>query len=415
VSELRSALEPLRAESLTELPDARIEEDFVELHRVAELIELERLRRLAELDLRRIFERDGHLSAASWLVSRFRVAWVAAREHVQVARGLGSMPGTRHGVESGELSLSAARVLVRAREADPEAFERAEPVLVEAARIHSIGDLQRVVAHWREGTERERSLGEDRLRARRSLHASVSFEGMVRVDGDLDPAAGESLLTALGAVLNAEARGRSRDDDRSPAQRRADALGEICRQWLDRPDRPSVGGERPHLTVTVPLAALGARYVGVSGAAPVGDTDAGAVAEPCTGPELDYVGPIGPEEVRQLACDAAVMRVVMAGRSEPLDVGRRTPVIPPAMRRGVIVRDRMCRFPGCERPHTWCDAHHVLHWVDGGPTSAANLLLLCRPHHRLVHRPGGFTLELVDGVAVFRRPDGSPLEGRAPP
>ena len=104
------------------------------------------------------------------------------------------------------LRAESLTVLVRAREADPEAFERAGPVLVEAARIHSIGDLQRVVAQWREGTERERSLGEDRLRARRSLHASVSFEGMVRVDGDLDPAAGESLLTALGAVLDAEAR-----------------------------------------------------------------------------------------------------------------------------------------------------------------------------------------------------------------
>ena len=139
------------------------------------------------------------------------------------------------------LRAESLTVLVRAREADPEAFERAGPVLVEAARIHSIGDLQRVVAQWREGTERERSLGEDRLRARRSLHASVSFEGMVRVDGDLDPAAGESLLTALGAVLDAEARGRPGDDDRSPAQRRADALGEsaasgsiapIARAWV---------------------------------------------------------------------------------------------------------------------------------------------------------------------------------------
>jgi hypothetical protein len=415
VSELRSALEPLRAESLPELPDARIEQDFVELHRMGELIELERLRRLAELDRRRIFERDGHLSAAAWLASRFRVAWGTAREHVRMARGLEAMPVTRRGVESGGVSVSAARVLVRAREADPEAFERAEPVLVEAARIHSIGDLQRVVAHWREATERARSLDEQGVRARRSLHASVSLEGMVRVDGDLDPVAGESLLAALGAVLDAEARGRSRDDARSPAQRRADALGEICRQWLDRPDRPSVGGERPHLTVTVPLAALGAG--GVSGADQVGGAHhrAGVGPAATTGAELDHVGPVPPETVRQLACDAAVMRVVMGGRSEPLDVGRRTPVIPPAMRRGVIVRDRTCRFPGCERPHTWCDAHHVVHWADGGPTSAANLLLLCRPHHRLVHRAGGFTLELVDGVPVFRRPDGSPLEGRAPP
>ncbi|MGZ5212851.1 MAG: HNH endonuclease signature motif containing protein, partial [Actinomycetota bacterium] len=105
---------------------------------------------------------------------------------------------------------------------------------------------------------------------------------------------------------------------------------------------------------------------------------------------------------------------VMSGRSQPLDVGRRTSVIPPAMRRAVIVRDRHCRFPGCDRPHTWCDAHHVVHWAAGGPTALPNLLLLCRRHHRLIHRTGGFRLELLDGRPVFKRPDGSLLD-HAPP
>lgn len=131
--------------------------------------------------------------------------------------------------------------------------------------------------------------------------------------------------------------------------------------------------------------------------------------------ELDHVGPVSPETARRLACDASVMRVVMAGRSEPLDVGRRTAVVPPTMRRAVIVRDRHCRFPGCDRPHTWCDAHHVVHWADGGSTAVGNVVLLCRRHHRKVHEPGGFHLEIQDGRAVFRRPDGSVLEDRAPP
>jgi len=131
--------------------------------------------------------------------------------------------------------------------------------------------------------------------------------------------------------------------------------------------------------------------------------------------ELDHVGPVPPETARQLACDASVMRVVMSGRSEPLDVGRRTPVVPPAMRRAVIVRDRHCRFPGCDRPQSWCDAHHVVHWADGGDTAVSNLLLLCRRHHRMVHDRGGFRLELLDGRPVFGRPHGSSLEDRAPP
>jgi hypothetical protein len=107
------------------------------------------------------------------------------------------------------------------------------------------------------------------------------------------------------------------------------------------------------------------------------------------------------------------MRVVMAGRSEPLDLGRRTPVVSPALRRAVIVRDRTCRFPGCERPSSWCDAHHVRHWAKGGPTSLSNLVLVCRRHHRLVHE--GFGLEMGANGPVFRRPDGTVLEDRAPP
>jgi hypothetical protein len=253
------------------------------------------------------------------------------------------------------------------------------------------------------------------MRARRRLHASVLMGGMVRVDADLDPETGECLLTALAAVVDAESRSSGADDERTPAQRRADALGEICRGWLDLAERPTVAGERPHVTVTVGTRALG---TGALGSGALGSTPLGTGALQSTRgdtSECDHVGPVHPETARRLACDASIMRVVMAGRSEPLDVGRRTPVVSPAIRRAVIVRDRQCRFPGCERPHTWCDAHHVIHWADGGRTAVSNLLLLCRRHHRMVHRPGGFGLELADGQPVFRRPDGSVLEDRAPP
>jgi hypothetical protein len=144
LSELRSVIDQLRSEVLADLPDAVIEEDFAELHRAMELLEVERLRRLADLDRRRLFERDGNLSAASWLNGRFKVAWGVARENVRVARALEDMPVTRRAIQDGELSLSAARVLVAAHDLDADAFARSEATLVESARIHSTGDLQRV-------------------------------------------------------------------------------------------------------------------------------------------------------------------------------------------------------------------------------------------------------------------------------
>jgi hypothetical protein len=413
VSELRSTLDEFRVESVSELPDARIEEDFAELHRIGELVEIERLRRLGEIDRRGLFRRDGFLSTASWLSSRFRIAWGVAREHVRMARAIDRMPVLRSTVRTGDVPISAVRILAAAHEAEPGAFARAEERLVEAARVHPLAGLQRVVAVWRQVVEREHELdGADVVRDRRRLHASATLAGSVRVDGDLDPETGETLLTALRAVLDAEARSGAADD-RTPPQRRADALGEICRRFLDHGDRPAVAGERPHVTMTVAADALPADAD--TRAEVLRSHDATMPAFAAVG-ELDHAGPVPKELARQLACDASVMRVVLSGGSEPLDVGRRTPVVPAGLRRAVTVRDRHCRFPGCDRPHSWCDAHHVLHWADGGPTALSNLVLLCRRHHGMVHRVGGFRLELLDDRPVFRRPDGSILEDdRAPP
>ncbi len=378
-----------RAQNITEHPDARIEEDFAALQRGIERLEVERLRRLAEIERRGLHERDGHLSAVSWLASTYSMSRGAAVGEVRVTRALNEMPVTSQALDEGRVSLGAVSLLARARQVDPDAFARAESVLVEAARVHPVGELERVLGHWRHRVESER-LETDTLRDGRRLHASVTFGGMVRIDGDLDPDTGESLLTALRAVMDGEAR-QDEEDGRSPAQRRADALGEICRGWLDRAQRPSIAGDKPHVTVTVDVKEL------VRGG---------------TG-EFEHAGPIAVAALRRLACDASVVRVVMAGRSQPLDVGRRTPVVPPAIRRALIVRDGGCRFPGCERPHSWCDAHHVVHWADGGPTAISNLVLLCRRHHRAIHQ--GFRVEMAAGQPEFFRLDRSALANRAPP
>jgi hypothetical protein len=145
-----------------------------------------------------------------------------------MARGLERMPETRKALEDRDVSMSAVRVLAAARETDPEAFSRSERELVDAARLHTMGDLPKVAAYWRQAAEREAMLdGEERVRERRRLHASVTFFGMVRVDGDLDPETGETLLTALRAVMDAEARspGRRRCPHPSPAAGRRSGGG----------------------------------------------------------------------------------------------------------------------------------------------------------------------------------------------
>lgn len=78
-------------------------------------------------------------------------------------------------------------------------------------------------------------------------------------------------------------------------------------------------------------------------------------------------------------------RIITGGKSEPLDVGRRTRMIPAALRRAVIARDRHCVAPGCDRPPGWCEVHHKKHWTDGGATALDNLELRCHLHHRDQH------------------------------
>jgi uncharacterized protein DUF222/HNH endonuclease len=287
----------------------------------------------------------------------------------------------------------AADELVAARDVDPDAFVDVEEALVDVARELPLHDLRRATAHWKAVAARDRfERDHERAFERRRLHVSPLLDGMVRIDGDLDAETGQAVISALRAVQDADV--RTATDERTAPQRRADALGELCRHWLDRSDRPIVAGERPHVTVTLDLASL-----------------EGRAGRRC---DLEEAGRIPAEAARRLACDASVARVITGGRSIPLDVGRRTPVISAPLRRAVIVRDERCRFPGCDRPQGWCDAHHIQHWADGGTTALGNLVLLCRAHHRMVHS-GRFSVEIAAGRPTFRRADGSSLEDRAPP
>jgi Domain of unknown function (DUF222)/HNH endonuclease len=393
VSTLRSATDELVGQDLRALGDDDLASDLDEIERAVRVLEAERSRRLAEFERRGAHADDGFLSLSAWLVARHRLAPSTATRRVRVARAMHSMPQAARACAAGELSDAAVAILASARESYPEAFSGCEEALLQAARTLPVSGLRSVVAYWRQAQDLARAEQEEDERfGRRRLHVSPTLGGMVRVDGDLDPEAGQTLLSAIQAVMDADARTRRHPESRSPGQRRADALGEICRSWLDSSERPEVLGERPHVVVTLDLEALEGR-AGRS--------------------ELQDWGPVTPGTARRLACDAKVSRVIVDGASRPLDVGRSTKVVPPALRRAVTVRDRGCRFPGCGRPPGWCDAHHVRHWADGGETALDNLVLLCRPHHRAVHR--GFGVQIRDGVPHFTRPDGTPLDEAAPP
>jgi hypothetical protein len=116
---------------------------------------------------------------------------------------------------------------------------------------------------------------------------------------------------------------------------------------------------------------------------------------------------------RRLSCDASRVEVRHGPDGSVLDVGRRTRTIPPALRRALDARDRGCRFPGCGLRFT--DAHHIVHWADGGETKLDNTLLLCRTHHRRVHEGGYRVCSDKNGQVVFFTPSGKALFEAAPP
>ena len=147
-------------------------------------------------------------------------------------------------------------------------FARDEGLPVAQARSLSSRLFPQAIAHWRRLADPDGASAEaDRAFERRRLHISATWGRMVRLDGELNPESGQTVITALSSL--AEPDGLDPDVRRTPAQRRADPPVEICRRHLDSTDRPRGGRERPHLTVTISADQLTAPgLTDLEGAAP---------------------------------------------------------------------------------------------------------------------------------------------------
>jgi HAMP domain-containing protein len=150
ITALRTALDDVDCIDPSTLSDPELEAAFAQMERAAQRLEAQRGRLLAEIDRRKSFRRSGHLSTTAWLVDRFRASGAAAAQQVRVARALEEMPRVREALSAGEVSTSAARVLVDAREEHRQAFDQAEPLLVQAARSLPVRQLSSAVSRWSE-------------------------------------------------------------------------------------------------------------------------------------------------------------------------------------------------------------------------------------------------------------------------
>lgn len=153
-------------------------------------------------------------------------------------------------------------------------------------------------------------------------------------------------------------------DPRDHGVRMWDALIEASRRLVSTDLLPTSHATRPRVSVTIDHEAL--------------QTAVGLGA-------LDTGGALSAAAVRTLACEAEILPIVLGSRSQVLDVGRTSRLVTPALWLALVTRDRHCSFPGCSRPPVACDAHHIVHWADGGTTALHNLVLLCRTHHTMLH------------------------------
>jgi hypothetical protein len=367
---------------------------------------------IAEFDRREGWAAAGARSCAHWLNWKCGLDLGAAREKVRVAHALERLPLIAAAMASGDLSYSKVRALTRV------ATGGNEVELLEAARHSTAHHVEAIVRQFRRSQELAEITREARQYARRQLVYSFDEDGGLALKVRLTAETGALVLRALAAAItevplpDVSAETSSADGEVAPARagapgdvsaetsrvdsdwaaRRADAFAVICESYLKHGAEALAGGERHEIVLHVSAEALAARG---------GDR--------C---ELEDGPAVAVETGRRLACDASLVAILEDAKGEPLDVGRKTRTIPPALRRALASRDGGCVFPGCTHKR-YVDGHHLQHWADGGKTRLANLVTLCRFHHRAVHEGGMRVERLDDGACRFTRPNGEVLESVA--
>jgi hypothetical protein len=339
---------------------------------------------IAEFDRRNGWH-DGSLkSCAHWLNFKVGLNLGAAREKVRVAHALPDLPKIAAAMARGELSYSKVRALTRV------ATAATEDTLLMIALHGTAHHVESVVRYFRQVEQSEALSREARQQAGRTVEYWYDEDGSLVLKARLPALAGAMLVKALNAALHevpsTEVNLKLAAEDRVSFQaRRADALALMAESYLERGPAALSTADRHQVVVHV---------------------DAETLREEAAGRCHLEDGPALPvATVRRLTCDASLVRITENADGEPLDVGRKTRAIPPAIRRALNARDPGCCFPGCTSTR-WLDAHHVKHWADGGATKLSNLVTLCRTHHRLVHE-GGVTVQAhVQGGWRFYRPDG---------
>ncbi len=334
---------------------------------------------------------DGARTPTAWLRHRLRTTHTNAVVLLKQARGLRDTPQVREALLTGELSFDQADQLLRVFTPARVAYvARDVDMLIDHISSMPVAQCRIVARHWAARVDAEALAEGDDVPPEveptvSELRIGEILDGDTVIEGVLNAADAAVVRTALAAAQRLGTPTPSGDDEaledgssgpkapadpRSPAQQRADALVLIAQFFLDHHNRHDDGASigRAHVNVVVNLDQLTTAHL------------TGNAESPYNVSGLDMAS------VLQTCCDASVTRILTAGPSLTLDIGRETRVVSPQLRKAVTVRDRTCRFPGCDMPARFTDVHHIWHWTRGGPTNRENCCLLCRQHHTLIHK-----------------------------